>query len=151
MISAALRMGFDVMDQSIEKLDSWCQEKLDLACKENQYHPKMDIQDIVSAWIKKSRLDAGLTGEQLGERIGVSKQNVSHWETGKHDPSVCQIVKIGEICKAKLPRELSTESQLSDESLRFALSYQALPQQFRKQILDALTTAEIAAKSLGHL
>lgn len=110
----------------------------------------MDIQDVIAIWIKRSRLDAGLTGEQLGERVGVSKQNVSHWETGKHDPSVSQVVKIGEICKAKLPKELSTESQLNDEALRFALSYQSLPQQFRKQILDALTTAEIAAKSLGR-
>lgn len=138
------------MDKSIEFLDLKRQEKLDLPGKENQYHRLMGIQKIISSWIKRSRLEAGLTGEQLGEKLGVSKQNISHWETGKHDPSVSQVVKIGEICKARLPNELSTESQLSDESLRFALSYQALPQEFRKQILDALTTAEIAARALGR-
>lgn len=110
----------------------------------------MEIQEIVAKWIKKSRLDAGLTGDQLGEALGVSKQNVSHWETMKHEPSFSQIVKIGAVCKARLPKELSTESQLTDETLKFALSYQLLPQEFRKQLLDSLTTAEIAAKALGR-
>lgn len=110
----------------------------------------MDIQDIIASWIRHSRNQAGLSGERLGELIGVSKQNVSHWETKKHDPSIAQLVKIGQVCRSQLPQELAIENHLNEESLKFALAYQALPQEFRKQILDVLTTAEIAAKSLSR-
>jgi transcriptional regulator with XRE-family HTH domain len=136
------------MTASIEFLNTDGQENLSLDSKENPYHQDMEIREIVANWIKESRKSAGLTQTQLGESVGVSKQNVSHWESHKHEPSVTQLVRIGQVCRCHLPKELSIDGQLSEESLRFALAYQLLPQEFRMQILGALTTAEIAAKSL---
>lgn len=65
----------------------------------------MDIRH----WIKHARQNAKpapLTQGELGEALGVSKQNVSAWENGHHEPSYSQILKIRQITKAeKLPHE----------------------------------------------
>ncbi len=37
--------------------------------------------------IKKRRERAGLTQDELADLIGVTKQTVSNWETGRHKPS----------------------------------------------------------------
>lgn len=74
------------MTTSIESLDLRSQELLDLESKESQYHLRMELVDLIAAWIKSSRLAAGLTQPELGELIGVTKQNVSHWENKRHEP-----------------------------------------------------------------
>lgn len=33
----------------------------------------------------------------MGEKVGVTKANVSHWETGKHDPSFLQLLNIRDL------------------------------------------------------
>ena len=45
-------------------------------------------------WIRSARASKGWTQDQLGDAIGVTKANVSHWETGKHEPSFMQMLKI---------------------------------------------------------
>lgn len=37
--------------------------------------------------IKKARTDAGLTLEEFGSKLGVTKQAVYRWETGKNKPN----------------------------------------------------------------
>ena len=46
--------------------------------------------------IIQARKQAGLTQEQLGERLGVSRQAVSKWESGQANPDVTYIT---EMCK----------------------------------------------------
>lgn len=147
--SAAFLIGFVSMSKSIEILDRRCQENLDHARKESQYHPQMDTRAIISRWVKEARSAAGLNQTELAEHLGLTKGNISAWENQRHEPSVAQLVKVAEVCRHRLPAELDIEGRLTDEAVRFALSYQALPQEFRKQLSDALTTAEIAAKSLA--
>jgi len=55
------------------------------------------------SWIRSARKKADLTQEQLGERLGVTKGNVSAWETGKHEPSYAQIQEISVITKCAMP------------------------------------------------
>lgn len=59
----------------------------------------MDLKD----WVKAARKSAGLTQEQLGEKLGRTKANVGHWETGKHEPSFDQMRRISEITGHPLP------------------------------------------------
>jgi transcriptional regulator with XRE-family HTH domain len=47
-------------------------------------------------WILNARLFAKLTQSQLGERLGVTKANVSAWENGRHEASLDQLVRIAE-------------------------------------------------------
>ncbi len=46
------------------------------------------------AELRKSR---GMTQEQLGERLGASRQAVSKWEAGKAVPELDLIIKMGEL------------------------------------------------------
>lgn len=57
----------------------------------------------LGAWVRSVRLSAELTQEQLGEKLGVTKGNVSAWETGKHEPSVAQVQRIAEVTRRPPP------------------------------------------------
>jgi phage repressor protein C with HTH and peptisase S24 domain/DNA-binding XRE family transcriptional regulator len=54
-------------------------------------------------WIRSARKKGGLTQEELGERLGVSKGNVSAWENGRHEPSYAQIQEISVVTKYPMP------------------------------------------------
>lgn len=47
--------------------------------------------------IIQARKQAGLTQEQLGEALGVSRQAVSKWESGQANPDVSYVVKMCEL------------------------------------------------------
>lgn len=63
----------------------------------------------VTAWIAVARAKKKWTQEQLGEKLGVTKANVSHWETGKHDPSFLQLLKIRDLTGHPLQDVLAPE------------------------------------------
>ncbi len=46
--------------------------------------------------VRAAREARGWTQERLGEAVGCTKANVSHWETAKHDPSYLQLLAISE-------------------------------------------------------
>lgn len=87
------------MAESIEILDFQSQEKLDLRRVAFLYTPPMDI----GQWVKQCRKEAQLTQEALGEKLDLSKANVSAWETNKHEPSYAQMVKIAKLAGFKVP------------------------------------------------
>jgi transcriptional regulator with XRE-family HTH domain len=64
----------------------------------------MELKD----WIRVARKAAKLTQEQLGEKLGMTKGNVSAWENGRHEPSYAQLQQISEISGEPLP---STDGQ----------------------------------------
>lgn len=49
---------------------------------------------LIGKWVAAARAAKGWTQDQLGFHVGVTKANVSHWETGKHEPSFWQLLKI---------------------------------------------------------
>lgn len=51
----------------------------------------------LGVWVKQARTKAGLTQEALGELLGVTKGNVSGWETARHQPGVSQVMEISRI------------------------------------------------------
>jgi len=48
----------------------------------------------VSDWIRTSRESAGLTREQLAERINCSASSIKVWESGKREPSAKTMMKL---------------------------------------------------------
>lgn len=71
------------------------QEKLAPDSKDPLYSFEMALNE----WVRAARKHAGLTQEAFGEQLGVGKANVSAWETGKHNPSLAQVVEIERITK----------------------------------------------------
>mgnify|MGYP000938314460 FL=1 len=45
-----------------------------------------DVQKKQGELIKSVRIQLGLSGEELGNKLGVSKATISLWETGKASP-----------------------------------------------------------------
>lgn len=46
--------------------------------------------------IKKYRTEKGMTQDQLAEKLNVTRQAVSNWETGKTQPDIEMLTKISE-------------------------------------------------------
>lgn len=69
----------------------------------------------ISKWIKDARKHSGLTQQQLGDALGVTKANVSAWENDRHEPSFDQLKKIAEetAYKEPLPGLISAASNVS--------------------------------------
>lgn len=65
--------------------------------------------------LKEIRKSEGLSQEQLAEKIGVSRQAITKWETGKGLPDVENMVIIAEIFKTTLD-ELLRDSAIKQES-----------------------------------
>ncbi|WP_434663526.1 S24 family peptidase [Paraburkholderia sp. A3BS-1L] len=59
-------------------------------------------------WIRAARKKAALTQEQLGEKLGVTKGNVSAWENGRHEPSYAQIQEMAVLANLPLPETEGT-------------------------------------------
>ncbi|WP_322069936.1 helix-turn-helix domain-containing protein [Paraburkholderia bannensis] len=84
---------------SIDLLDLKSKEKQDPHRLDFLYPPRMEMK----LWIRAARKKAGLTQEQLGEKLGVTKGNVSAWENGRHDPSYAQIQEMSALANMPLP------------------------------------------------
>lgn len=41
--------------------------------------------------LKELRCEKGITQQQLGKILCISKMAVSHWESGHSEPSICQL------------------------------------------------------------
>lgn len=87
------------MDESIEILHNQSQEFIDHAGREFLYTRPMDI----GQWVRASREAAKLTQEQLAEKLGKTKSNVSGWENGRHEPGFAQIKEIARISHFAVP------------------------------------------------
>jgi transcriptional regulator with XRE-family HTH domain len=51
----------------------------------------------LSKWVRAARTHKGLTQQQLGDKLHVTKGNVSAWENGHHEPSFGQLQIISEV------------------------------------------------------
>ena len=69
----------------------------------------MDINMNFSEKLKEIRKKEGISQEQLAEKIGVTRQAITKWETGKGLPDVENMVIIAEIFKTTID-ELLTDS-----------------------------------------
>ena len=47
--------------------------------------------------IKKHRMEKGMTQDQLAEKLNVTRQAVSNWETGKTQPSIETLTALGSL------------------------------------------------------
>lgn len=74
-----------------------------------------NIQEMIAAWIREARQEAGFSQEELGAKLalelggerGYTKANISHWETRKHSPNLRQLLAISKVTGKGLPAELA--------------------------------------------
>ncbi len=56
----------------------------------------MDMRQIVGENVRRARLAAGLTQEELSERSGFSQQYVSGLERGKRNPTIVSLYELAQ-------------------------------------------------------
>ncbi len=84
----------------------------------------MDVKTTIAEWVKQARTDAGLSGTELGTKLalemgterGHTRANISHWETGKHEPSIQQILAIVKITGMGVPQAVLAALQAKDQA-----------------------------------
>ena len=56
----------------------------------------------ISNQIKNRRTAAGISQEELAERIFISRQTLSNWETGKTYPDINSLLRLSEVFHVSL-------------------------------------------------
>ena len=62
--------------------------------------------------IKEARLQKNITQEDLAEHLGVTRQTISSWETGKSYPDIISVIKMSDIFDISLDKMLKEDKQL---------------------------------------
>lgn len=62
--------------------------------------------------IRNARNDAKLSQEQAAEALGVSRQTVSNWETGKSYPDIISVIRMSDLYSVSLDHLLKEENSM---------------------------------------
>lgn len=84
----------------------------------------MELKDEIATWVRSARKQAKLSGEALAARLafelpnarGNSKSNISHWELGKHQPSIEQLLAISKVTGHPLPPSIAENFSAGDST-----------------------------------
>ena len=68
----------------------------------------------LGAEIQRRRKQLGLTQEELAQRMDVSRQSVTKWETGQSAPDLDRLVQLGEVLSISLDELLKGPSDNAD-------------------------------------
>lgn len=95
------------------------------------------VENTIASQIKKYRNSRGWTQSQLADKLSVSKQTISNWETGIKVPRMGSLqklaslfnVKIGEITNASIKDEVkeTKTADLADEDTVFTYEGRQIP------------------------
>lgn len=62
--------------------------------------------------LKDARAKAGLTQEQVANAVGVSRQSVSNWETGKTLPDIISVIRLSDLYGVSLDALLKEDPKM---------------------------------------
>ena len=65
--------------------------------------------------LKAARLNAGMTQEQVAEKIMVSRQTISNWETGKSLPDIISIINMSDLYQISLDELLKGDRKMKEK------------------------------------
>lgn len=68
----------------------------------------------IGSKIKKARVEANLTQEEVVEYLGVSRQTISNWENEKTYPDIVSVVKMSDLYVVSLDYLLKEDNQMSN-------------------------------------
>ena len=68
--------------------------------------------------IQYYRKQKGLSQEELGQLLTVSRQTVSQWETGQTSPTVDNLVRLKEVLGISVDELLSSGDEVQEEALQ---------------------------------
>lgn len=66
----------------------------------------------ISKCIKNARQKNNISQESLAEQLGISRQTISSWETGKSYPDIVSVIKMSDIFNISLDKMLKEDKKL---------------------------------------
>ena len=93
--------------------------------------------------IAKLRTEANLTQEQLAEKLYVTRELVSKWETGKRNPNYKMILKIAEIFN------VGTEDIFNLNNILLEELYECIPDEYNEKTDDLSAVLNIFLGTLS--
>ena len=87
--------------------------------------------------LKDARIQAGLTQEQVAEKIMVSRQTISNWENGKSLPDIVSIMNLSNLYQISIDELLKGDKRMKEK-----IEKDANVAKVRERVL--VTTAVIA-------
>lgn len=72
----------------------------------------------VGAQIKKYRSDMGISQEELAEKVYVSRQTVSNWETGKNYPDIHSLLLLSSLFNISLDQLIKGDVEIMKEAIK---------------------------------
>ncbi len=105
----------------------------------------------LSERIYARRKQAGLSQEQLAERIGVSRQAVSKWETGEAEPELRKLLLLSQVFGVTVDELLSDEDTAAEAEGASEQSFNAQPERLAKAPAAAPDWADAIPGLIGRL
>ena len=65
--------------------------------------------------LKNARENAGLTQEQVAEKIMVTRQTISNWETGKYLPDIISIMNLSGLYQISIDELLKEDKRMKEK------------------------------------
>ncbi len=72
----------------------------------------------VGAQIKKYRSSMGISQEELAEKVYVSRQTVSNWETGKNYPDIHSVVLLSTVFNVSLDQLIKGDVEIMKKEIK---------------------------------
>ncbi len=69
----------------------------------------------ISEKLKEARQKAGMTQDQVAEKIMVSRVTVSHWENGKSLPDIVSLISLSDLYSISLDELLKGDSKMTEK------------------------------------
>ena len=70
---------------------------------------------MISEKLKEARQKAGMTQDQVAEKIMVSRVTVSHWENGKSLPDIVSLISLSDLYSISLDELLKGDSKMTEK------------------------------------
>lgn len=72
----------------------------------------------VGAQIKKYRSNMGISQEELAEKVYVSRQTVSNWETGKNYPDIHSVLLLSSVFNVSLDQLIKGDVEIMKNEIK---------------------------------
>ncbi|MDD6154918.1 MAG: helix-turn-helix transcriptional regulator [Eubacteriales bacterium] len=98
--------------------------------------------------LKEARQKAGMTQEQLADRIMVSRVTVSHWENGRSLPDIASLITLSDLYQISLDELVKGDPKMKDKIVQDAKNQAALKRTIMIMLIATLIIAGIHFVSL---
>jgi len=99
--------------------------------------------------IKKARIEANVTQEQIAEVLGVSRQTVSNWENGKTYPDIVSVIKMSDFYNISLDHLLKEEKKTMSNYVEYLKESTNVVKSKRKLCLILILLAYLVVWAYG--